>query len=214
MGESQAYDIDMRGVKIADFKAESKMEEPSRAGWVDPVVEMRKQVSRKAGKSASGKQAAPVGEWQVVFRSSNPKIWNTDFSRCGHFAMPLSEAPDDIQWVKMQISEKQYIIHPLSGRVRLGVLSGQGGFGWIGGSPIEEHACHLGAFKGGTQARKGEVAITIKVGHHRLGWGFGHVIGETGQSYSWGGKQIPQTVFEISVKKGNLSPEETVHLLK
>jgi hypothetical protein len=47
------------------------------------------------------------------------------------------------------------------------------------------------------------------------GWGFGvRAYVDDKQGYTWGGKEIPPTVFEISVKSGLLNNVEEKHLLR
>jgi hypothetical protein len=47
------------------------------------------------------------------------------------------------------------------------------------------------------------------------GWGFGHKQDVGGsQGYSWGGKAIAPTVFEIAVKRGNLTATEAAKVLR
>ena len=46
------------------------------------------------------------------------------------------------------------------------------------------------------------------------GWGFGILSGDLDQAYTWAGKPIGKTTFEISVKEGELSPDEKRFLLE
>jgi hypothetical protein len=52
-------------------------------------------------------------------------------------------------------------------------------------------------------------------GRDHPGWGFGHKAWVNGeQYYGWNGDEIKKTVFEISVRTSELSPEEEDKLLK
>ncbi|MCA9046796.1 MAG: hypothetical protein KDA69_20870, partial [Planctomycetaceae bacterium] len=66
-----------------------------------------------------------------------------------------------------------------------------------------------------TDNERGSVHIWPLQNRGIRGWGFGnHVKIDDGQWHAWGGKTIPKTVFEISVKSGQLTAEERQALLK
>jgi hypothetical protein len=159
---------------------------------------------------------AARGGWKVVFRSADPAIWNTDTDRGrNEFAVPLSKAPLGLRYLRMtELTRRNFVIVEMS-KARLGRESEQDGGGWNGTNEIRFDGYHLGIYDTAwTNLPLGTIPIGLARGGF-LGWGFGHRNHINGsQGYAWGGKPVEKTVFEIAVKAGPLTPEETKRLLK
>src|SRR5262249_42460300 len=83
------------------------------------------------------------------------------------------------------------------------------GFGWEGTNRDDCGARHLGVF-GATMRQKARGEICVRHVRGCRGWGFGHkAFVDDDQGYSWAGKAIPPTVFEIAVKRGELTEAES-----
>jgi hypothetical protein len=154
--------------------------------------------------------------WKVIFRSSDPSIWNDDVSKGpNHFAMSLDLAPDSLRYLRLtNVADKEYVIVAMT-KSRLGQITDDGKYGWVGQNQFESNAHHLGLYH--TIWSAGERGnIAVRGGEVTRGWGFGHIAfaAEGGQGFSWAGKPISKTVFEIAVKSESLTQTESKRLLK
>ena len=159
-------------------------------------------------------------DWIVVFRSSDPAIWNTDVDdpKIGS-AMSVGKVPDNIKYLRLRIDRFRFVIIPIT-KARLAVQSADGRFGWDGTNSLDPHAGvpgrHLGIYNTDWTRKHGAISVAILgAWQDRLGWGFGHRIEmDDRQGYSWAGMEIPKVVFEISVKEKELTKTETRYLLR
>jgi hypothetical protein len=148
-------------------------------------------------------------DWEVIFCSADPGAWDRDVQQGpNHFAKPLRRVPQNIRYLRLR-KDADYVIVPVAVD-RLAQATAKGGYGWNGTNHDEYAGRHLGIFSADLPAReRGDILI-----HSSSGWGFGHIhfVGDD-QGYSWQGRPLPPTVFEIAVKTTELTPEEDEKLL-
>jgi hypothetical protein len=154
--------------------------------------------------------------WFVLFRSADPSIWNDDVNKGpDHFAKAIELAPDDTKYLKLtNTATKDFVIIPMT-KARLTKMSDDGRYGWDGTNHFHYRVHHLGIFfRIWLNAADGDVMVT-RNGLAARGWGFGDIWGHEGsQGYSWAGKPITRTVFEIAVKSKPLTDAESKKVLK
>ena len=162
---------------------------------------------------------APKG-WMVLFRSDDPSLWNTDSP--GSFAQPLHRAHSRVRYLRLRrLDTGDSVIVPIS-RAELGrepKTVPETGVAWNGGLRNEYGGWHLGIIRGPRHrwpdSPRGAISV-MNDGHDSyLGWGFGHKIGvDDAQYFSWDGREIPRTSFEIAVSAEDLPESEQQRLLK
>jgi hypothetical protein len=164
------------------------------------------------------KDTTPEPGWVVLLRSLNPTLWDTDTNQGKYaYAIPLSKAPDGVQYLKMNIvGSKEYVIIPMTND-NLKKRIDYDTVGWDGENRLSWHGCHLGIYSLPLQndfPRDNVVISWVDFRGQSLGWGFGHRIHRDDvQGYSWAGVPAASAVFEISVKAGPLTDAEAKHLL-
>jgi hypothetical protein len=155
-----------------------------------------------------------------VFCSADPAIWNSSVSAGRtRFAVPLSQVPADVSFLRLRISEDRLVIIPMTKDLLAGShgVPGSPTYGWngtnyVGGKGVR----HLGIY---SKRWNTDNPSSIKVGEVRgkwfTGWGFGDLSGKATatQECCWNGKRIGGTVFEIAVKRGRLEKGEQRYLL-
>jgi hypothetical protein len=176
------------------------------------VAELDKLVPMRGPGAAIGTVATPVsGTWTVVFRSADPKMWNNDVKAANGFAMKLDKVPDGVRYLKMTEKRNNASVIIEMSKERLGKLSEEKGIGWNGTAKFEWGSCHLGIYDPSwTNIRDGDVCIHVQgILQGIRGWGFGtrHQINDK-TGYSWAGKIVMPTVFEIAVKTTDLTADE------
>ena len=167
-----------------------------------------------------------TGRWLVLFRSADPSIWNHAVNEGdSRYAISLDKVPDGIQWLKMAMSKDKYVVIGVSkdeiarGQIATGrsrpLLSNRK-YLWHA-DDFDHLAWHLGIVGMDTPDTMpaGSICIFDAMTHPWCGWGFGHFhnVSNQGQGYSWAGRTVPETVFEISVSS-SLSDDEENHILK
>jgi hypothetical protein len=152
-------------------------------------------------------------DWRLVFRSNDPSIWNQEVNRNENdLAHPLAEVTDEVQYLRLRKGD-DYVILEVNGE-RLGKRLDDGRYGWEGSNDLSWNGHHLGIYSR-IWPPKENPTVTVCANPSLLGWGFGHRWGPGDvQGYTWAGKSIPKTVFEVTVKSGNLTPEESAKLLR
>jgi hypothetical protein len=150
-------------------------------------------------------------DWQVIFCSADPKIWDQDVNRgANDFARPLVRVAADIRYLRIR-KDSDYVLLPMT-RERLEQISDDGRYGW---SPKQEDsgAYHLGIYD---LTRECQIEdICVRSIPWCAGWGFGHIHFKANvQGYCWDGKPIQPCVFEIAVKKEGLTAAESQRLLR
>jgi hypothetical protein len=151
-------------------------------------------------------------DWQVIFCSADPAIWNQDVNRgVNHFARPLSGV-GDIRWLRLR-KDADFVVLPMT-RDNLTKSLETGRYRWQGTAYDDCNARHLGISDSQSPSREfGDISI-IGFPHDHRGWGFGHrFFKDDEQGYTWDGKVIAPIVFEIAVKPGTLTEAETRKLL-
>ena len=177
------------------------------------VLLLKKSVDEFADAS---RPIADRGEWTVIFRSSDPRIWNTNVDDGeNRFAVSLSRVSAGIKFLRLKIDDERFVIIEMTKR-NLGRQSEAGNIGWVGTNLNKWNGRHLGIYnKRWTDEVRGSVHIWPLQNRGIRGWGFGnHVKLDDGQSYAWGGKTIKKTVFEFSVKSSELTAAEKKALLR
>lgn len=164
-------------------------------------------------KAVAGVAASPVPkekEWLVLFRSSNPAIWNTNVKTAADFALSLDKVPDGISYLRIT-REMDFVIIPMT-KDRLTRVTDDGRFGFEGTAHDGSGGRHLGVYSKDWPCKNGDVCIRILPWF--AGWGFGHIhFGNNAQGYCWNGVRVPPCVFEIAVKSGKLTDAESKKLV-
>jgi hypothetical protein len=176
----------------------------------------------------SGAGTADGAGWTVLFRGDDPAISNTnsgDRSLKNGFAVGTSIAPKDIQFLKMtRMDTGDSVIIPMDHDKIIhdhAILLNnetwwQGGRGAPGGpnSPFEM----LGIARADWPAEHTDQQMLVCAkGRSDIGfrgWGFSVPAKSSNadQCYSWDGVEIKKTVFEISVKSGDLTAKELTQI--
>jgi len=191
---------------------------PTLSGLVKRKIENRLRNLQTVG-GTSGETLASNAEsdgWFVVFCSTDPSIWNTATKKDKtHFAVPLSEVPDDIKFLRLRVAPTRMVIIPIT-KGRLTQTSDDGRFGWNGTKRFKWNARQLGVYDKAMSRQKRGLINTLALGGRGYGgWGFGvRIYVDDRQGYTWAGHEIGKTVFEIAVKSGALSLPETRTFLK
>jgi hypothetical protein len=155
-------------------------------------------------------------DWIVVFRSDDPKIWNDDVNKGpNQYSKALDLLPDTIRYLKLtNMSTKEFVvIEKTKDKLTNWSDDAEKRYGWEGRNGVDGNAHHLGIYyRVWPAVQNGDICISWPVCR---GWGFGHIHGAaTQQAYSWDGKPIAKTVFEIAVKSDALTEAESKKLLK
>jgi predicted flap endonuclease-1-like 5' DNA nuclease len=128
----------------------------------------------------------------IVFRGSDPSIWNTR-SRDGEFgfADPVGAVKHTVNFVRiMRHATGEAVIVRVDGNHLL-----DEGFdprvGWNGSGSEFSGGMHLGVYHS-------DLPQDFETRFEFGGWGFGHPYDDNDrQAWGWGGRQLPKTVFEI-----------------
>jgi hypothetical protein len=161
-------------------------------------------------------KSAPGAGWRVLFRSADPAIWNTDTNRGRYqFALPLSKAPAGLRYLRLAETTKGTSVIIEMSKDKLHIGFEKDGYAWSGINNLNYNGHHLGigdmAWK---NTPKGAIDVCMFTAAYR-GWGFGHrAFMDDVQGYAWNGEPIARTVFEIAVKIGPLTSDESKRLLK
>jgi serine/threonine protein kinase len=163
----------------------------------------------------------PPTNWQVVFRSDDPTIWNTD-SPGELWAMPVQRVHDKMRYLRlMRLDTGEALILAITFEQILGAPKPvpTEGHWWNGTAREEFGARHLGIVEAPRLKwpwHGGTIALMNDGWDVFAGSGFGHKHNGPGkaQYYCWQGKEIPKTVFEIAVTTNPLSKEDQGWLVK
>lgn len=187
------------------------------AGLDKTRVEKKVSDLDEVAKKYSVPEEPPEPGWVVLFRSLDPRIWDTEFNGSRNaFAVPLSKAPEGVQYLKLTLtSTHEYVVIPMTNEA-LKKRAEPTVTGWEGRDYEDHHGYHLGLFAlPPHEPAKGEIGVTnFGIGKECTGWGFGHRCRiDDIQGYVWAGSPLPPVVFEISVKSAPLSDKEMKHLV-
>jgi hypothetical protein len=161
-------------------------------------------------------KAGDQRRWQILFRSKNPALWNTDTQTAADFAQPLRSTPPNTRYLRLRRMDtgEAIIISMTRGRIAGVDHQGQGPtVRWNGSGKDEHGGYHLGIAEG--QAVKwlkgdGVIAILMDGWDANQGSGFGHAhnVKNSGQRFAWLGKEIKPTAFEVAVTTADLTEAE------
>jgi hypothetical protein len=152
--------------------------------------------------------------WVVLFRSADPSVWNTDSKQAASYARPVEEAHSQIRYLRLKRMDtgEALIVRITSDKLLEDTRPDPArGFWWHGVPGKRWGAHHLGVVQIPPKPDDDRNAISVTnddfVAYY--GSGFGHKYGVNDrQCYSWLGKEIPKTMFEIAVKCGPLTEAE------
>ncbi len=161
----------------------------------------------------------PTG-WTKLFESDDPAVWNTDSKREGGWAIPVSEAPRDMLFLRITRTDSGNAVIMALTRDDL-LKSGEqfSRYGWQGDLNLAYGGRHLGIY----DKRKplhmhmsdAELISVYKPYADFSGWGFGHrAYRDDVQGQAWAGREVGKVVLRIDVTAGPLSAEEQRLLLK
>lgn len=156
------------------------------------------------------------GRWTVLFRSNDPKIWNSSTNEGpNRFAVPISNAPANTKYLRLKRETGQYVIIELN-KSQIGKRFENGQIGWVGTNHFQWNGHHLGIYnKKWTDQIRGSIQIWPLQNRGIRGWGFGNRTQiDDRQGHSWEGVSLSRTVFEISVTTEQLTLDEQKNLLR
>ncbi|MFO0967231.1 MAG: hypothetical protein U0793_16830 [Gemmataceae bacterium] len=183
----------------------------------DPLTDAEKRFLAIAGPD----EGPPPRGWTVLFRSDDPSIWNSD-TPGENFAVPLYRAHSRIKYLRLKRTDTgAALIVPVrrDELEREGAPAGDKGVAWNGGDREEYGGFHLGVIEGPRRrwpdSPRGAISVMNAGFDSFLGSGFGHKIAADDKQYfSWKGREIPKTRFEIAVTADELTDEERRDLSK
>ena len=165
-----------------------------------------------------GAAAAPA-LWTILFRSDDPALWDT---KTKGKAIPLRYAPKKFRYLRLRRMDtgEALIIRLTPDQLRNSKPpASEKGFWWNGTAKDDYKGRHLGIVEGPRYkfpAPHGMISVMCMNPDWSdfTGSGFGHkAFLNDAQYYSWRGKEIPRTVFEIAVGEGPLTQDELRCLL-
>jgi hypothetical protein len=206
--------------------AENSVREPPVSKSVDPISDSSSDTTTDSPSAAedSASSVSNENDWNILFCASDPTLWNTASDGENAFSIALDDFSDEIQWLRMRrIDTNEGAIIPLTRDDLLKVKELDDGVFWNGTgrrvtSTGKTHR-KLGIVSRAFNRRYKSKAVLIlnppKVsGSGWSGWGFGKIaLIHSPQYFAWAGERIPETVFEISVTNGDLSPDEKTQLV-
>jgi len=158
--------------------------------------------------------------WVKIFESDDPTVWNTESSRPGAWAVPASQAPRDMLYLRITRTDSGEAVIMALTRDDL-LRSGEqfSRYGWQGDLNLAYGGRHVGIYDKRTplhmQMSDEELVSVYKPYEDYSGWGFGHrAYRDDTQGQAWGGREIGKTVFRIEVTAGPLTAEEQGLLLR
>jgi hypothetical protein len=155
--------------------------------------------------------------WTILFRSDDASRWGKDAKNAKgeQIALPLKFAPDSMRYLRLRrMDTREALILPLTRDQLENSKPGprEADFWWNGTASFDWEGYHLGIAQAPRHkfpVRKEMICVMMDGWDAFAGSGFGHKAWvNDGQYYSWRGKEIPRTAFEIAVSEGPLSPEE------
>ena len=152
---------------------------------------------KAAEEEAAGINVPHDGAWVVLFRSSDPLVWNTDTNKGAVTAATVSKAPRLTAYVRIRrMDTKDFVILALT-KPQLTQRATDGEFAWEGSLQFAQGGRHLGIDKAAWHCDVrdgGRIMVTHDRGNR--GWGFGHKVHVNDKRcWSWEGEEIPETVF-------------------
>ena len=109
--------------------------------------EERRDLQAKEGPTPEPKSGPKQTNWQVLFRSDDPSIWNTRSPGDAKFAIPASEANDNIRYLRLKrMVTGESLIVPITcaDLTEAPRRFDRGGASWNGSAAMEFGGSHLG----------------------------------------------------------------------
>jgi len=198
-------------------KLDLALKEAMRQGDLDEAKRIEVEKKATEDELASNELKRELG-WLVLFRSSDPTIWNTESTSKGEkdYAIPIGKAPRLTRYLRLRRTDTNaFVIIPMT-KDKLGARATDGDIAWEGSLQFAQGGRHLGIDRKSwhcTVQDGGKIMVTHDRGNR--GWGFGHKVHVNDKQYwAWAGEEIPETVLEISVKTEALTKAEADELLK
>jgi hypothetical protein len=163
-----------------------------------------------------------AADWTVLFRSSDSKIWDTsagEISDSDGYAIPPASGPLKISYLRlkrMDTGDAVIIAIPRHSLLRNVALDDE--FFWTGWVRMAGGKHLLGVSrKSWVTAGPNDNLVSRDTSQTSIGyrgWGFSKALNsDDRQTYSWAGKPIDKTVFEIAVSNDVLDSDEKSELL-
>jgi hypothetical protein len=152
-------------------------------------------------------------DWFVIFRSADPKIWNTATNQGrSRFAVPLDAVPEGIRFLRMVHESGDVVFIPMTRDKLANVVLGTN-LVWSGAGQNVSGATVFGIGRRDANIiGKGGVAVFVRKNNWLSGYGFG-LAGPGKNPAVWAGKPCPGTSIEIAVTNRLLTREEQRKLL-
>ena len=192
----------------ADRKTTSKGDRTSKLSQAD-----REEIAAALAKITAELNGEKKPEWQIIFRSDDATVWNTDRpTGMLSFAVPLSKVGGPVRYLKLTRRDtSQFVIIPINAMSLDRATSIGKTYGWQGEKyNYGGKATCVGIYSRTLRKSSQRVCITYSY----TGWGFGYHRPTKAQGWVWAGKTIDKTSFEIAVFNGDLTPEEAKVLLQ
>ena len=192
----------------ADRKTKSKADRTGKLSRAD-----REEIAAALEKITAELNGGKTPEWQIIFRSDDATVWNTDRpTGTLSFAVPLSKVGGPVRYLKLTRRDtSQFVIIPINAMSLDRATSIGKTYGWQGEKyNYGGKATCVGIYSRTLRKSSQRVCIT----HSYTGWGFGYHRPTKAQGWVWAGKTIDKTSFEIAVFNGDLTPEEAKVLLQ
>ncbi len=142
--------------------------------------------------------------WYLVFKSSDPSVWNTDVGSYGdnEYSLAATNIPSDMTQLKLVWGDNEKIVD-LTQDDLLSCVDVSEGLYWNGTLDDTFGGLHLGITDSGiTQFEEPDVLSGYPCMNDRGSWGFGHVAYQNDQGFGWNGIDTnvdPLPVLEIYV---------------
>jgi hypothetical protein len=201
----------------ADLRVNGNAKDDSSMGsGHNPIEAANKDASLESAADTGGSdpEVRVEGAWTILFRSSDPLLFNTPVLNATSYSVSVSNAPPATKWLRLKRTDTgDYVIIRMTanGIVSNGDMSQH--FWWRGDKRLNHQACSVGIIDQSVPATGATLQVLEPSGNF-AGWGFGEMINGEQQEYVWAGVTIPRTVFEIAVTDQELSPEDQGQVLK
>ncbi|MBL7134854.1 MAG: hypothetical protein ISS78_12200 [Phycisphaerae bacterium] len=182
----------------------------SSQGRLSPTA--RAEVAQALAKLSTELAGGEVYTWTTIFRSADPAVWNTDRSTGTlSYALPLAKVGGPIRYLKMtRLDTGQYVIVRLNAMQLAQTVSTTETHGWHGAKErLSSGGYRFGVYSRGPRRTSQRVEVT----YSHWGWGFGYDRTTRKMAWTWAGRAIAKTSFQIAVTNGDLTAAEKKCLL-
>lgn len=198
-------------IPVGIQRTERKNQDTMKKRYTKPLVYCLLAVGVCMGKAEESKKPEPstADNWVVLFSSKDPTGWAPDAIQ--------NKVQNGMKYLRMRrLDTSDFIIIPLTANELFQHVVISDRIAWHGKNDLNFGAHHLGICDL-TREEFPEKSISISAEplNDHVGWGFGHkTYVDDKQYYSWDGKEIAETEFEISVSGHPLSQAEKQALRK